>query len=589
MQRSYVHLAGPSSVARVTPGLARVSALPAYNAMPHHLRSPAQVRALRWAGLVGAYLLAMLILFRVPILSGFDLGFGDRADAMIEIAILEHWRNVFAGVATWNAPLYFHPHADTLGYNDGYLLHGVLYAGWRIGFDPFHAETLTNATLASLGFAACWFLFARVLRWGWGVALLAALLFAISNNTYVQSTHAQIRSLALLPLLAAWVILAFRAEMAGRHGRARAYAAAAAALVGVWLVTAFYFAWFTLFFGLVLLLCWGWQARRLNRDGVALLARHRATLAFAIVAVAVAAIPFLLVYLPKLRETGGHGFKIAYLVHPTDTFNIGTNNIVWSPLIAALRSGWALIGGDAERVFGGEHSSGFPLLFLALACSAARPILRSGGRGFGRAFVLAVAISWALTLRIGPVSPWIAVHYLVPGASGVRVVLRYQLFLVLPLLLVIGMAYRQRFATWLRTAPMLAGLAAALLVAEQLSLAPVAELSRNAQLATLEALPAPPVECRSFYVVAARPHEPLYRDAKLHALYPHNVDAMYLAQRWRIPTLNGFSTFNPPDWNFADAKASDYDARAADYVVAHRLTGVCRLDARSAHPWQKLS
>jgi hypothetical protein len=543
---------------------------------------------LRWSALLGAYLLAMLILFREPILSGFDLGFGDRADGLIEIALLEHWRNVFAGTATWNAPLYFYPHADTLGYNDGYLLHGAIYAGWRLGFDPFRADTLTAATLATLGFGASWFLFAGVLRWGWSVAVLGALLFTLSNNLYVQAGHAQIRSLALLPLLSSWVVLAFRSEMDGQLGRARRYAVAAALLMGLWLATAFYFAWFTLFFGLVLLLCWGWQARCLNREGWALVAAHRGTLFVAATAFVIAAIPFLLVYLPKLRETGGHGFKISYLPHLSDLLNTGPDNLLWGWLVRAMRAGWNVIGGDADRVFGGEHQSGFPLLFLLLAVGAIFTRLRSGERSFHCAFALAVAISWALTLRIGPVSPWILVHYLVPGASGVRVVLRYQLFLVLPLLLVIGMAYRNRFTALGRSAPLLAGLIAALLIGEQLNRAPVARLSRKAQLATLEVLP-PPAGCRAFYVMAARASEPVYVDATLDGQYPHNVDAMFLAQRWRVPTLNGFSTFNPPDWNFADPRAPDYDARVGRYIAAHRLAGVCRLDARQGSPWRRVS
>lgn len=34
--------------------------------------------------------------------------------------------------------------------------------------------------------------------------------------------------------------------------------------------------------------------------------------------------------------------------------------------------------------------------------------------------------------------------------------------------------------------------------------------------------------------------EPLYISAELHKLYPHNVDGMFLAELWRVPTINGF-------------------------------------------------
>ncbi len=126
-----------------------------------------------------------------------------------------------------------------------------------------------------------------------------------------------------------------------------------------------------------------------------------------------------------------------------------------------------------------------------------------------------------------------------------------------------------------------------LLLAENLSAETAALLSRREQRAALDAIPSPPAGCRSFFVVAPRVNEPIYINTELNALYPHNVDAMFLAEQWRVPTINGFSTFNPPDWNFADPLAADYEARVARYVARHRLQGVCRLDMRRAQPWAR--
>ncbi|GAA3252763.1 hypothetical protein GCM10020258_09510 [Sphingomonas yabuuchiae] len=115
-----------------------------------------------------AYLLAMLIFFRVPIASGFDLGFGERGDALIEMTILEHWRNVWSGVSSWNSGFYFHPYGGTLGYNDGYFLYGIVYSLWRLVADPFHADTLNILTFKTIGFFAAYALVGRTLRWGRG-------------------------------------------------------------------------------------------------------------------------------------------------------------------------------------------------------------------------------------------------------------------------------------------------------------------------------------------------------------------------------------------------------------------------------------
>lgn len=68
---------------------------------PHTRSTAFSVRSPRsWASIalfVLTWAIAMAIFFRVPITSGFDLGFGERGDALIEMTILEHWRNVWSG------------------------------------------------------------------------------------------------------------------------------------------------------------------------------------------------------------------------------------------------------------------------------------------------------------------------------------------------------------------------------------------------------------------------------------------------------------------------------------------------------------
>lgn len=561
---------------------------------PMDMRLPKPVRAKTAAPCAFiAYLMSMGIVFRDTILSNFDLGFGDRGDAIIEISILEHWRSVFLGLATWNRPFYFHPYADTLGYNDGYFLSGLIYSAWRSSFDPFIADTLTAFTFKSIGYAATLWLVRGVLRWSWGSAIVIAALATISNSMFVQSIHAQIQTMALLPILAGLAIYTVRAERSERPV-ARLWAALAAVVMGAWLMTAFYFAWFTIYFLIVLIACWFWITGRWRRPELTTLVRaHWRTAAVFVSVFAVAAIPFLLVYAPKAVETGGHGFMISYTVQPTDLVNTGERNLLWGWLVRALSvvvHAVAPPGGRLERaMLGGEHEAGFPLLLFALTCAAGYRLLRRrDDTRFVRVFAVAIVISWALTLRIWQVSPWILVHYLVPAANGVRVVLRYQLFLVLPVLLLVGAVYRRPFARLWRRRPLAAAGLIALLFLEQINLMQPAQLSRKAQLAALDAVPAPPAGCGMFYVAAVRSGEPIYVDRRHNDLYPHNVDAMFLAEKWRLPTINGFSTFNPPDWNFADPDAADYDSRVADYARKYRLAGLCRLDMRDPQPWTRV-
>jgi hypothetical protein len=306
------------------------------------------------------------------------------------------------------------------------------------------------------------------------------------------------------------------------------------------------------------------------------------------VAFAVLCIPFLTVYLPKVSETGGHTFREAgyYLTLPDDLINVGPDNLLW---------GWIhrlLALAIPPKYVAGEHEDGLPLVLFVLLVLAMRPYLRrrtqplaDGPEALLRALALSLLVSWLLTLQLGPLSPWRLVYWLVPGARGLRTVVRYQMVLSLPSLILIVVALAPRWNDLRRARPVLAGALVALLLAETVNGQSAAELSRSTHFAQLSAVPRPPASCRSFYVVKARRAEPAYKSAKFDGLYPHNVDAMYLAQVWRVPTPNGFSTFTPSDWAFADPLAGDYDARALAYAVRHDLHGFCRLDMRQPTPW----
>ena len=188
--------------------------------------SPGASPALNIVAFLASYAFAMALFFRAPILSGFDLGFGDRGDSIIEISLLEHWRNVLVHGSTWNLPAYFHPYGDTLGYNDGYFLYGLVYSFWRQFADPFHADTLNIFTFKTIGFAGTYALVARSLGWEKPIAILVAVLFTVASGLALRAGNAQLNSIGLLPIAAMLAIGMIGAERAGRHGRAAALGAA---------------------------------------------------------------------------------------------------------------------------------------------------------------------------------------------------------------------------------------------------------------------------------------------------------------------------------------------------------------------------
>jgi hypothetical protein len=145
---------------------------------------------------------------------------------------------------------------------------------------------------------------------------------------------------------------------------------------------------------------------------------------------------------------------------------------------------------------------------------------------------------------------------------------------------------------------MTAAIVAALLVEQVQTAAPLA-LDRAVQLGMLRSVGPPPAMCDAIFVVSARPAGyPLLAEAAAidrawggdggngaAPYYRHNADAMLLASYYGRPTINGYSSANPPDWDLADPDAPDYLRRVRAYADRHRVGRLCGLDMRRRPHW----
>jgi hypothetical protein len=76
--------------------------------------------------LIGSGLLSLYLFFYQQFNSNFAVLFGDPYDGVIEAVLTGHWYKVAGLAHHWNQAFFFYPHEDTLGYNDSYLIYGVL-------------------------------------------------------------------------------------------------------------------------------------------------------------------------------------------------------------------------------------------------------------------------------------------------------------------------------------------------------------------------------------------------------------------------------------------------------------------------------
>ncbi len=531
---------------------------------------PASMVALLLAALIAS----LCAVFHAQLLSGFGLLTGDRLDGLIQTSILEHWFNVLRGRPAWDTMNYFHPHRGTLAYNDGYLLYGLAYSGFRaLGLDPFLSAEAVNIILRVAGFAGAYRFARGVLRLARGWAALGAVLFTVCLSVYQQSAHAQILSVALAPWAALLTVRAAQALEAARSRAALGWGAALAALASAWLLTAFYMAWLLGFYGLVLALA-GLTQHDLRQRAVATLRREWRTVAAIGLMFAVGATPFLWVYLPKAWESGMHSYAALrpYLPGPLDTIRVGPGNLLfgWSDRFLAADA-----GASVEKLVGWPPIQ-LACFAVAVAWGWRRPAMRPA--------ILAVGVVYVLSLEFRGASGWWLVYHAVPGAKAIRAVSRAWIVLAGPVLCIVLM--------WLQglgaARPRLAAALAVLLVLEQLSSGPkVAVLDRADELRRLAAMLPPAPECRAFTVLSARDDDP-EANGLLQLVSP-NTNAMLIAEVSGLPAINGLSTFNPRGYDLGAPISPGYRARASAYARAHGVTGLCGLDLRTGRWYEDLA
>jgi hypothetical protein len=90
----------------------------------------------------------------------------------------------------------------------------------------------------------------------------------------------------------------------------------------------------------------------------------------------------------------------------------------------------------------------------------------------------------------------------------------------------------------------------AVLAVEQVNFTPTALISRSEELARLDNVRAAPGRCGTFYVVDSNPVG--------RPFFAYQIDAMLISHRAGIPTINGYSGWEPDGWALRDPTNGTY-------------------------------
>lgn len=522
---------------------------------------------------VAAGLASVVYFYRGFFQRGFELVQGNFFDGRLTSAISQHWADPWQFGSILDTGI-FYPFGQGLMYSDTFLAQGIMSAPliW-LGVDASIAFQLILMLISLIGYLSTVAIF-RLLGSQWLLAITAGLLANFSNGMLVASAHPQLITLSLFPAVLLCVILSARSV---QQSRQIVFAALAGVLYGLIVYSAFYIGWM-LALGLFLaVLIWLLASRGTSRRAVL---RHvswqRLLAAFS------GFVPFALLtvftYLPLLRSGIVRELEdiAAFAPTPKDLLGVSPTNAVWSlplsHLFGTLRdeefamapTPFLLLASVVLFVWGIRRRTMSPLVTIGISLTGTGLLL------------------WLLPIKWGSLFPWVVI-YQIPGASAIRAIGRIEL--IAGFFLVFGMAM---IATVLmrslasKRVLWVGALIAAILLVEQVNTR-VEQKVDVADVAALRSLPAPDIECDSFFIAPPLDTRRLYAnqaDPVIDAGIALGVTAQIIARSQGIPSLNGYSGGAPLEWPLGPSTLIDYpayDAELERYVDDYGLTNVCGL------------
>lgn len=522
---------------------------------------------------LGAVAASIYLFFFKQFDSNFELIFGDKYDAVIESILVSHWYHVLHFSQIWNQPLYFFPHHDVLGYNDAYFIYGIIASIYRVlGYNLLVSQELTHITVKVIGFISMALLLKRINRGHYFINVISSMLFTLFISSTNQAYHGQLFAVAFAPFLTILLIGLTQSIKSASKKQVCLYGFSFALLYDALLLTGFYMAWF---YGLCLII-FVTTCTVVNFDELRLILRSAACCKIALISVVLVfvcfVVPFLIVYLPKLQETGGQNYadQIFYSLHFADVANYGPGSLVWGKLFSLI--------GDAHPGLwrSGEYRVGFTpdvIIVLIAAIMAILMSLQVRVAGWHKALALTVLVGMILPISVAGHSLWFFVDSIIPGAHGLRVIARLYIFIAFPAALLIALYFSALSDKYPRIRILLALLLTFMCIS-QINLFPPVNLTVSNEISLVSSAAFPPQYCKSFFVV-----HPVGEASLADKPLLGNVQAMLLADYFELPTLDGQATFIPQNLNFDQRNHSLYSMH--QYIINNKLANVCEYNITS--------
>jgi hypothetical protein len=490
-----------------------------------------------------AWAAGLLLAFGPVFASGFALVPGDLGDARLIHYLLEHgyrWLIRDPNHLDLWSPAFFYPLTNVAAYSDLLLSAVPFYGCWRLlGVAPDTSFQLCLLTLVTLNFASMYLFLTRCLRLSAAPSALGAFLFAFSSPRLIHIVHLQlhIHFYSVLSLYALYRLFEGRTS-AGAWPSVRWSFLFWLGIVGQ-LYGSFYLGWFL---GLGLVVCAFWAMLLPAGRACIFSAVRRHGLVFALGGL-VAALPLAWMarhYLDAAAAavSGMYPYKMVgtWLPHPGLWLSRGHE--CWLSPERAL----AALGAPPHELWPtGEQALGIGplttvLVVLGLVREWRSPVVRVLLLA-SLTLVVVFTVFWFPDEPDGPgksLYAWVFPY--LPASGAIRVPARIVLLLLIPAAVGLSCALQR----WPRPAVALGVLLVCAL--EQARPIPAYDKYQNRQRIAAVVERVPPGT--AVFFVSRRVHEHPWMYCQTH------LDAMWAQMVTGVPTINGYSGRDPPDYGY---------------------------------------
>lgn len=525
--------------------------------------------------MVSVILLVCEILFFRNIIAN-DGMIGDRGDGRLCMLFTEHVFQTICGHESFSDLLIFYPQHGTVAYSDILLAYGLIHSVFRsCGLDMFFSYKLTLIFIHFFGTASMYVLLRKKLKCSDYASLVGTIIFSFAPSLSYSSGHTQLFSVCFLPLIM-YFVCSFFQEL---HCPAKRRIAAVIAITLLVLLayTAWYIFFFTAFFCAVFLVVYAILLRknefRIVTETTSFIKAVRYELLAYIGYAILLMIPFVLLYIPVLRNSGGKSWEEVLFGIPevADLLNTSTDNLVLGKLLQKL-------GMDSRAKLAMEISSGFSLI-VALSFLYSFVFTHRNFKENKRSH-LAVALSstcWTIAITIlftvqvssNGVSLWRFFFKFLPGAGTIRALGRYWLFLIFPVAIVIALNIEKILDSKCRAKYRIfvkAALLCLIILFNYDRNGVYSEWNRTEELTFLTQIAPPPSDCTVFYL----------NSSQKNIFYPFaQTDAFEIGAYYSLKTINGYSGVFPPGWwGCWEIGSESYTRSIQEWVSLHNIQNV---------------